>query len=295
MKQGWSGSQVGDFQVGVKFNLLSEADLRPAAVAIRGMVKLPTGDKESGVGTGKPDGFIDFIVSKEAGAIVELSGYAEEHSAGSRTTRPQSNGFRYGIGAGFPARSLIRVTAEFNGEKPFDDTVTLSTPLVASTAACPRSRRLWVHSTRRRSASRGRTGRASSSARPPPGRSRRRSGRTTVTDDNRAGDFVDYQIPHRLPPGRAQVRRAAATAATAATAGATAAESAADRRGALRALHGRSGQDGSTVTAVAQDPDGDTLTYRWSAAVGTLAEPGRPTDALDRSAAGRPRAGHRHA
>ena len=46
-----------------------------------------------------------------------------------------------------------------------------------------------------------------------------------------------------------------------------------------------------TVTAVAQDPDGDALTYRWTAPGGTLQNPTRPPDDLDRAAAGRPRPG----
>ena len=53
VKQGWSGSQVGDFTVGVKLGLLSQAAGKPEALALRGMVKLPTGNKATGVGTGK--------------------------------------------------------------------------------------------------------------------------------------------------------------------------------------------------------------------------------------------------
>ena len=47
----------------------------------------------------------------------------------------------------------------------------------------------------------------------------------------------------------------------------------------------------STVTADATDPDGDTLTYRWSAPAGTLATR-RPADAVDRADAGRAGPGH---
>jgi len=43
VNQHWTGDNVGDLFVGVKFNLLSEYRQNPAAVAIRGMVKLPTG------------------------------------------------------------------------------------------------------------------------------------------------------------------------------------------------------------------------------------------------------------
>ena len=132
VKQGWSGSQLGDLLVGAKFNLLSEADAKPAALAVRGLVKLPTGDKETGVSTGKLDGIFDLIVSKDAGKMVELSGYGGAVLRGQPDGASASNAVRFGVGAGFPSRSLLRVTAEFTGEKPFDDTVTLSTPLFAS-------------------------------------------------------------------------------------------------------------------------------------------------------------------
>jgi len=130
VKQGWSGSQVGDFLVGAKINLLSEADNKPAALAVRGMVKLPTGSKEYGVSTGKADGIVDVIVSKDAGKKVELTGYAGAIVRGQPDGASQSNALRYGVGAGFPTGRSLRVTAEYFGEKPFDKT-TISTPLVA--------------------------------------------------------------------------------------------------------------------------------------------------------------------
>jgi hypothetical protein len=36
VKQGWSGNQVGDLTLGVKYNLMSEADQKRTAVAVRG-------------------------------------------------------------------------------------------------------------------------------------------------------------------------------------------------------------------------------------------------------------------
>ena len=44
----WTGDNIGDFYVGAKFNLLSEFRQKPAAVAVRGMIKLPTGDDDAG-------------------------------------------------------------------------------------------------------------------------------------------------------------------------------------------------------------------------------------------------------
>jgi hypothetical protein len=53
VNQYWTGDNVGDLYVGAKFNILSESRNDPAAVALRGMVKLPTGKFDAGVSTGK--------------------------------------------------------------------------------------------------------------------------------------------------------------------------------------------------------------------------------------------------
>src|SRR2546425_9199418 len=71
----WSGDNLGDFYVGAKINLWSEYRQNPAAIAVRGMAKLPTGKDSVGNGTGKPDFSLDLIVSKEASKLVEVSGY----------------------------------------------------------------------------------------------------------------------------------------------------------------------------------------------------------------------------
>ena len=126
--RGWSGNQLGDLLVGVKVNLMSEADQKPAAVALRGTIKLPTASSEDGAGTGAADGTFDFITSKDVGARAEMSGYGGVVFRGAPSGVTQSAGLRYGFGAGFPSRMPFRVTAEVNGEKPFDDTVTLTAP-----------------------------------------------------------------------------------------------------------------------------------------------------------------------
>jgi outer membrane protein OmpA-like peptidoglycan-associated protein len=120
--KGWSGSQLGDFWVGGKINLLSEYHQAPAAVAVRGMIKLPFASKDD-VGTGKADIAVDAIVSKEINKRVELSGYGGFMFRGDPSDFDLSNGFRWGFGAGFPTRSHLRVTAELHGERYFDNTV----------------------------------------------------------------------------------------------------------------------------------------------------------------------------
>ncbi len=83
VNQHWTGDNVGDLYVGVKLNLLSEYRQNPAALALRGMVKVPTGKKDVGVSTGKADVSGDFIVSKDVAKVIELTGYAGYEYLGS--------------------------------------------------------------------------------------------------------------------------------------------------------------------------------------------------------------------
>ncbi len=117
-RQGWSDNQFGDIMIGGKFNITAEHRQQPVAFAIRGLVKLPTGDKDTGAGTGKADFGVDAIISKELNQAVELSGYA----GGYFRTDPDDVRHlpqlqKYGVGAGFPTRTPLRITAELVGEK----------------------------------------------------------------------------------------------------------------------------------------------------------------------------------
>jgi hypothetical protein len=113
VRQGWSDNQLGDLWLGAKINLTSQWRQQPAAFAVRGMIKMPTAkDDEEGVGTGKMDWAFDGIVSKEFNQRVELSGYGGYIVRGDPDDVDLSNGFRWGVGAGFPTRKHLRVTAE---------------------------------------------------------------------------------------------------------------------------------------------------------------------------------------
>jgi hypothetical protein len=106
VNQTWTGDGVGDLYLGAKVNLMSESRQRPLALAVRGLVKVPTANTTSGNGTGVPDAAVDFIASKEARRMFEFSGYLGVEYLG------QPSGFaipnsalRWGVGAGFPSRS----------------------------------------------------------------------------------------------------------------------------------------------------------------------------------------------
>jgi outer membrane protein OmpA-like peptidoglycan-associated protein len=132
MNDTWSGNQLGDLWLGAKVNFTSQWRQQPAALAVRGMVKAPTGKEENGAGTGKADFAFDFIASREINERAEVSGYAGFIVRGSPSQIEETNGFRWGVGAGFPSRKSLRFTAELTGEKYTKDSLTTKTLLTAT-------------------------------------------------------------------------------------------------------------------------------------------------------------------
>ena len=141
IRKDWSGDNVGDFLIGVKFNLMSEWRQQPAALAVRAIAKLPTGSTDLGASTGKVDTMFDFIASKEVAKTVEFGGNAGVVIRGGPTTPVAvnlSNGFQWGVGAAVPSRSQLRLTGEVRGEKRFSNSLTASAPLASIEPT-------WVH------------------------------------------------------------------------------------------------------------------------------------------------------
>ncbi len=269
--QGWSGDHIGDFYVGAKVNLLSEADQKPAALAIRGMVKLPTGDKTAGTTTGKADGSVDLIVSKEAGGVADVSGFAGYEFRGEPDGYTAPNGaFRWGAGFAVPSRSPLRAFVELNGFVPNKDTITLNGGTCTAIGICQPAVSNIENLTR---ATFGITAQAKNGFFGGVGISWNvptQARNLSFTDADQTGDYWDWQVrigyhpgvrkyvapppPPPPPPPPAPVNHAPTVKA---------------RCEPCTVEVGKS----STVTADAQDQDGDTLTYRWSAPSGTLQNP----------------------
>ena len=115
--RGWA-SGVGDLTVGGKFNLRSQVTNNGMAFAVRAAVNLPTaGD---GMGTGKPAVMVDLIGSREFNMKVDLSAQAGIKMRVSPDGYALTNGFTWGVGAGFPSRSRLKVIGEMTGEAYFD-------------------------------------------------------------------------------------------------------------------------------------------------------------------------------
>jgi outer membrane protein OmpA-like peptidoglycan-associated protein len=121
--QGWIGNRPGDLRLGAKINITSEADQKGAAFALRGSVKIPTGDDDLGASTGKTDFSVDAILSKNF-RVVELSGFGGMIVRGDPDGFELSNGIRWGAGMAFPTGWPVRFTVELHGEKYLDSEVT---------------------------------------------------------------------------------------------------------------------------------------------------------------------------
>jgi outer membrane protein OmpA-like peptidoglycan-associated protein len=122
VREPWTGNDLGDLIVGGKYNFASQTRGAPTAFAVRGLLKLPTADADTGAGTGEVDYMLDGVVSRVAGQV-ELSGFAGFAFRSSPDEVNLSDSFRWGVGAGFGARSNFRFTAELFGDVAFDDVV----------------------------------------------------------------------------------------------------------------------------------------------------------------------------
>ncbi len=127
VNQSWTGDSVGDLYLGTKINLLSEYREAPVALAVRGIVKLPTGNDGAGVSTGRTDVMADVIVSKEIARFVETAIFAgyEVRGTPSGLATPAGS-YRWGTGVTFPSRSPLRISAEANGDLPTSYRATLT-------------------------------------------------------------------------------------------------------------------------------------------------------------------------
>ncbi|MBI2220848.1 MAG: OmpA family protein [Acidobacteria bacterium] len=267
--RGWSGNQFGDVWVGGKVNLLSEYREAPVALAVRGVVKLPTGDEADGAGTGKADWAVHGIVSKEVNERVELAGFAGVVVRGDPDQVALANGLQWGVGAGFPTRRRLRLTAELHGELNFEDTVTAPAGLLRGVDGSV-SPAVSGHDGPVNAAL-GLTWQSAGGFFAGAGvqANVRLDGRGAVAAlADETGDSLGFQLRVGYHPGmRVYVPPPPPPPPPAPPANQPPSVKA--RCEPCTVEVGKS----ATVTGEAQDPDGDALTYTWAAPAGTLQQP----------------------
>jgi outer membrane protein OmpA-like peptidoglycan-associated protein len=119
IRQGWA-TGIGDVWLGAKFNLLSQATNNGYAIAARVMAKIPSASDDDGLGTGKADFQFDLITSREFAEKVDLAMSTGIRMRGSPDGYNLTNGFKWGIAGAYPSRSRFRVIGEMHGEALFD-------------------------------------------------------------------------------------------------------------------------------------------------------------------------------
>jgi outer membrane protein OmpA-like peptidoglycan-associated protein len=280
VRQGWSGNQLGDLWVGGKLSFTPNPG--PAAIAARAMVKLPVGDDDSGASSGKADVAIDGIVSGE-NAVVELSGYGGVMIRGNPSGFQLTNGLRWGVGAAFPQRANLglRVTAELFGEQYFDDTVTAPAAFVAAdgsvapTSTSIKSPVVTSVGVTWQAPNGFFVGAAASWNLTMSGRDDASPVGALGSFDTISFDNSDVQVRIGFHPG-ARSRRPPPVEPVVTPPPPPPPPPPANRPPTVQATCDPCTVEigkAATVTADAQDPDGDPLTYQWAAKAGTLAMP----------------------
>jgi peptidoglycan-associated lipoprotein len=130
LRRGWSGNLGGPTIVGVKWNLISQSRGDAMSVALRPMVKFPSGS--TWASTNDWDGHLDLVMSREFSQTAELTATAGAVLRGDPDQFRLSDGIPWGLGASFPSRSRLRALLEMQGEFVIKDNVmVLNPPYVA--------------------------------------------------------------------------------------------------------------------------------------------------------------------
>jgi outer membrane protein OmpA-like peptidoglycan-associated protein len=123
----WTGNNVGDLYIGVKYNIWSALQQKRVSMALRGTFKFPTGESDAGASTGQTDFGVDYIVSKELREAVDLSSYLGYQWRGNPDGFDGPGGaFVWGAGATYPSRRPLRIFGEINGVAVSKSTVVIT-------------------------------------------------------------------------------------------------------------------------------------------------------------------------
>jgi len=118
---------VGDLKLGAKFGFLDDYKGDPLGMAIRGFVKIPTADEDKGLGTGKVSWGGDLIVSKSIAEKLDIHGSLGFVQNGDPDGVEIGNAFRWAVGLNLPACTWFQIQAElmkttYTGDDDFEQT-----------------------------------------------------------------------------------------------------------------------------------------------------------------------------
>ncbi len=111
---------TGDVKLGAKFKFLDDYRDDPVALAVRAVVKIPTADKNKGLGTGKVSWGGDLILSKNVNQVLDLHasvGFQVNGDPTEPVAVDLANAFKWAVGLNVPACSWIQLQAELMGTR----------------------------------------------------------------------------------------------------------------------------------------------------------------------------------
>jgi peptidoglycan-associated lipoprotein len=126
MRRGWSKNLGGTPIVGAKWSVISESRGDAMSVALRPVIEFPSGTQWGG--TSDMSGELDLVGSREFAQNVQLTGSIGGIIRGDPDPFSLSDGMVWGVGAIVGTRSRVRGLAEWVGEWSFDENVVLLQP-----------------------------------------------------------------------------------------------------------------------------------------------------------------------
>jgi peptidoglycan-associated lipoprotein len=130
LRRGFSDTLGGPVVVGGKLSLISQSRGDAMSVAPRVMLKFPSGS--TWASTNDWDYHLDLVASREFNSVFEATGIAGAVLRGDSDEFRVSDGITWGLGAQFPSRSRLRALVEWQGEFVIEkNTEVINPPYVA--------------------------------------------------------------------------------------------------------------------------------------------------------------------
>jgi outer membrane protein OmpA-like peptidoglycan-associated protein len=269
----WTGNKMGDFRIGTKYAFLSEEAGNPLGLAARFTLNLPTGDADEGAGQGGVAADVSGVLSKWLSNKVVFSselGYNFRKNPEEPVVVHVPNFLRWGAGIGITPTQSWLIHGELLGRTWERDNTTVDGRIIAEDGTLSPTLTETDHTT---SFTTGVTWFADNGffigaelRWDTPTRER-----VNASEDSN-GDFVDYHVrlgwsPRRFVPPPPVVTPPAPPPVVQ------------NRPPTVKAQCDPCTVfvgERSQLTANANDPDGDPLTYQWTAPTGKLDQPTTP-------------------